>query len=157
MFLDSKLSHCKFLTLTKALISNDILIKNQSKINFALEKLQKMKPKKGICVDGSCTKGNPGVIAFKIIRIETNEIILQKNMGTGTNNHAEFFGLCKAIQLFPNETIYCDSLTALSWVRKKRHNSKHKHQSLQNLKFVPDIRKWDTVKWGENLADFGYK
>lgn len=122
------------------------------------------KPTKGICVDGSCL-GNPnGKIAFKIYRIETNEILMNKDCGIGTNNHAEFFGLCKAIQLYPNDIIYCDSQTAISWVNKKKHKSLHPHDALsqceaflQNLKTLPDIRKWETRLWGENPADFGYK
>ena len=122
------------------------------------------KPTRGICVDGSCL-GNPnGKIAFKIYRIETNEVLMTKDCLTGTNNHAEYFGLCKAIQMFPNEIIYSDSYIAINWVKKRTHRSKYPHIALEQcVKFLkkldklPDIRKWETKLWGENPADFGYK
>ena len=123
-----------------------------------------MKPKKGICVDGSCTKSNPGIIAFKIYRIETDEILMNKNCGIGTNNHAEYFGLCKAIQMYPNDVIYSDSLIAIGWVKQRTHRSKYPHVGLEqcvkflkNLTSLPEIRKWETKLWGENPADFGFK
>lgn len=122
------------------------------------------KPTKGICVDGSC-RGNPnGKIAFKIYRIETNEVLMTKDCLTGTNNHAEYFGLCKAVQMFPNEVIYSDSYIAINWVKQRTHRSKYPHVALeqcvkflQKLESLPDIRKWETKLWGENPADFGYK
>lgn len=122
-------------------------------------------PTKGICVDGSCTGQNPnGILSFQIVDIATKKVLENHECGIGTNNHSEYIGLCYAILTYPNETIYCDSLTAISWARKKRHNSLYPHPdldmcdfTLQNLNYVPDVRKWKTKEWGENLADFGYK
>ncbi len=121
------------------------------------------KPKTGIAVDGACS-GNPGPAEYKIVEISTNKVLVQRKIGIGTNNHAEFIGLCDAIFRFPNETIYCDSLTAISWVFKRKANSKHYHKDidrcvsmLKSLSKFPTIVKWDTKKFGEIPADFGRK
>jgi len=123
----------------------------------------KTKPIKGIAVDGACS-GNPGPAEYKIVDISSGKTLIQRKIGIGTNNHAEFIGLCHAIYQFPNETIYCDSLTAISWVRKKKANSKHHHielakclKMLSQLSKLPNIVKWETKLFGEIPADFGRK
>jgi ribonuclease HI len=121
------------------------------------------KPKTGIAVDGACS-GNPGPAEYRIVDIATNKILFERKIGIGTNNHAEFIGLCDAISKFPNETIYTDSLTAISWVFKRKVNSKHYHKEidkwidmLKKISKFPNIVKWETKKFGEIPADFGRK
>ena len=121
------------------------------------------KPKSGIAVDGACS-GNPGPAEYKIVDIQSGKTLVQRKIGHGTNNHAEFIGLCHAVFMFPNETIYCDSLIAIGWVLKRTHRSKHYHKELnkcvdmlKGLNKLPTIVKWDTKKFGEIPADFGRK
>jgi len=122
-----------------------------------------MKPNKGIAVDGACS-GNPGPAEYKIVDIVTGKTLVLRSIGIGTNNHAEFIGLCHAIFLYPNRTIYCDSLTAITWVKNKKVNSKHPHKEisrciamLEKLETLPKILKWNTKKYGEIPADFNRK
>jgi ribonuclease HI len=68
--------------------------------------------------------------------------------------------------------IYSDSITAIAWVRSKKHKSvllpteKNKlifvllqraESWLQNNSFNNPIIKWNTKLWGEIPADFGRK
>lgn len=121
------------------------------------------KPTSGIAVDGACS-GNPGPAEYKIVDIATGKTLVERSIGIGTNNHAEFIGLCHAMYLYPNKTIYCDSITAMSWVKKKAVNSKHPHTEIQRcidmLKKtakVPEVVKWNTKLHGEIPADFNRK
>lgn len=122
-----------------------------------------MKPNKGIAVDGACS-GNPGPAEYKIVDIATGKTLVLRSIGIGTNNHAEFIGLCHAIHLYPDENIYCDSVTAMSWVKNKKVNSKHFHSDIEkcikmlnNLDKKVNIIKWDTKAYGEIPADFNRK
>lgn len=122
-----------------------------------------MKPTKGIAVDGGCS-GNPGKAYYRAVNIDTGEEVFRKDIGIATNNIAEFIGLCNAIRDFPDETIYSDSVTAMSWVKNKRANSsfdfprlKLVEDWLKTLDKMPKIEKWQTKEWGENVADFGLK
>lgn len=121
------------------------------------------KPTSGIAVDGACS-GNPGPAEYKIVDIATGKTLVERSIGIGTNNHAEFIGLCHAMYLYPNKTIYCDSITAMSWVKNKKVNSKHPHpevdrciRMLEGLDKEVKIVKWGTKLWGEIPADFGRK
>ncbi|MEP0214196.1 MAG: ribonuclease H, partial [Cellulophaga sp.] len=68
--------------------------------------------------------------------------------------------------------IYTDSRTAMSWVRKKKCNSKLKESAknkdvfelirraedwLKTNTYTTTIVKWETKAWGEIPADFGRK
>jgi ribonuclease HI len=121
------------------------------------------KPNSGIAVDGACS-GNPGPAEYKIVDIATGKTLVERSIGIGTNNHAEFIGLCHAIYLYPNKTIYCDSVTAMCWVKKKSVNSKHPHPEIQrcidmlkSITKIPRLVKWDTKLHGEIPADFNRK
>jgi ribonuclease HI len=84
-------------------------------------------PKKGIVVDGA-TKGNPGPSEYRGIDLETGELLFHQKLGIATNNIAEFCALGHAILYASDKgfkiTIYSDSQTAISWIRKKKVNSK---------------------------------
>lgn len=129
-----------------------------------------MKPTKGIAVDGGCL-GNPGISEYRIVDIETGKLLCEINIGMGTNNIAEFIGLCHAIHYVNKNNItldiYSDSLIAISWVKKKKHNSSYQGinaikrlekacEYLQDAN-INNIKKWHTRKWGEIPADFGRK
>jgi ribonuclease HI len=126
------------------------------------------KPIKGICVDGG-TEGNPGPCFYRGVDLETGQIIFEEHLGPGTNNIAEFLGICHAVhycekhKLEPN--IWSDSVTAIAWFRDKRHKSSFsgdvnirldkacEYIKNKNIK----INKWLTKEWGEIPADFGRK
>lgn len=141
------------------------------------------KPKQGIVVDGS-TRGNPGLSEYQGMNLETKEILFRKKIGISTNNITEFIGLCHAILLYLDKkiTIYSDSQTAISWIKRKNiktslpKSEKTKIANdylnrclikLKDLEIKSDgidlfinnitISKWHTSEWGEIPADFNRK
>lgn len=121
------------------------------------------KPTSGIAVDGACS-GNPGPSEYKIVDIATGKTLVRRKIGIATNNHAEFIGLCHAIFSYPDQIIYSDSKTAMSWAKNKKVNSKHPHAEVDKcLKMLNEfsknvkIVKWETRQFGEIPADFGNK
>src|SRR5690606_23524910 len=146
------------------------------------------KPTSGIVVDGS-TRGNPGPSKTQAINISNNNKIFVLDIGFSTNNITEFVGLVNAVYYaFKNNinTVYTDSQTAISWLKKGRCNSKLP-KSLKTEKCIDfvsrcenllsqyniesdgsdvfvyngdkkvTVEKWLTYEWGENPADFGFK
>ena len=134
-----------------------------------------MKPLSGICVDGS-SRGNPGLAGYKAVDLATGKELFNVNIGDSTNNIAEFIGLVHAIDYAIKNGythVYSDSQTAIAWVR----NQKSKSTLVSNVKtersinlmnraenhlsklpgYFKLVNKWETNKWGENEADFGYK
>ncbi len=94
----------------------------------------------------------------------------------GTNNIGEFLAIVHALawlkQRDSNLPIYSDSRTAISWVLKKKANTKLEETPrnahlfelidraenwLKTNNFLNKILKWETEYWGENPADFGRK
>lgn len=133
------------------------------------------RPKSGISVDGS-SRGNPGPAKYKGVDLSTGEILFEIDIKTSTNNIAEFIGLVHALDYALKngyDSVYSDSNTAISWVNNKavkttlKINDENKYSldlmtralsHLDKLKnYKPLIKKWETSKWGESPADFGYK
>lgn len=94
----------------------------------------------------------------------------------GTNNIGEFLAIVHALALCKKENIklpiYTDSITAISWIKKKKANSKlertENNEKLFDLidraenwlkanTYSNQILKWLTQVWGEIPADFGRK
>ncbi len=133
--------------------------------------------KNSICVDAACA-GNPGAMEYRgVITLSKVEIFHFGPMKLGTNNIGEFLAIVHALAMFKSKgnvdsSIYTDSRTAMSWVRKKKANTKlfEKHSNpelkvlisraevwLKQNTFKNRIIKWDTKNWGEIPADFGRK
>ena len=93
-----------------------------------------------------------------------------------TNNIGEFLALVHGVAMMEKESdkkiIYSDSITAISWVRKKRCQTKLKKNKeneevfdliarailwLKKNNYSIIIKKWETKLWGEIPADFGRK
>lgn len=94
-----------------------------------------------------------------------------------TNNIGEFLAIVHALALMSKQSmdwpIYSDSQTAISWVRKKRVNSKSMRKGetsdqindlveralrwLKENDYKNEILKWETEAWGEVPADYGRK
>ena len=144
------------------------------------------KPTKGIAVDGAAF-GNPGPCEYRGIDIETGKILFHVKLGIGTNNIAEYVGLCHAA-LFAvkndlKTVIYTDSQTALSWIKYNNPKSTlprtektsqaygildrvvvaMKKQSITSdgiditINDKITVSKWYTTEWGEIPADFENK
>jgi len=94
----------------------------------------------------------------------------------GTNNIGEFLAIVHALALLKrnnsNLPIYSDSMTAITWVRNRRANTKlvktaenailfelieRAEKWLKENIWRNQILKWETPIWGEIPADFGRK
>ncbi|MEM1001189.1 MAG: viroplasmin family protein [Bacteroidota bacterium] len=129
-----------------------------------------------ICVDAA-SSGNPGKMEYRGVDTQTHkELFRQGPFEQGTNNIGEFLaivhGLAYLKQKSSDRIIYTDSRTALSWLRKKKCNTKlqrnQKNKKLFELvdravnwlksnSYTTTIVKWETKAWGEIPADFGRK
>ena len=131
--------------------------------------------KNSINCDGSYSASTK-IMEFKIQETCTENLIITKSYSGGTNNLAEFLGLCYAMKYLDmlnsrKLIIYTDSKTAMSWVKNKRINTVFDISSISELEkdinecynFITTttstfhIEKWDTKKWGEIPSDFGRK
>ena len=129
-----------------------------------------------LSVDAACS-GNPGVLEYRGVFTSTGREIFRKGpFPEGTVNLGEFLALVHGIaylkQKKSDRPVYSDSRTAISWVKKKKINTKLERNKkneelfqlvdralnwLQNNSFDNQILKWETEYWGEIPADFGRK
>jgi ribonuclease HI len=132
------------------------------------------KPQKnGICVDAACSVEKQ-VMEYRGIFLETRKVLFHRGpYDGGTNNIGEFLAIVHAMAYMQKNgifyPIYTDSKTAITWVEKKKINTKIDpgpkvkilidkaiHWLYSNeQKYV--ILKWNTSLWGEIPADFGRK
>ncbi len=130
-----------------------------------------------IAVDGACNKNPGGNVEYQGVRVGTGERIFHAGpFFYGSNNIGEYLGIVHALALLAQKgdtstPIYTDSVTALSWVRRRAHRSTVKFPPesplpgllaradrwLQPHPFQNPILKWETDRWGEIPADFGRK
>jgi len=129
-----------------------------------------------ISVDAA-SSGNPGVMEYQGVDTETKEVLFKMGpFNNATNNIGEFLALVHGIAILEKylkkKIIYSDSITAMSWVRKKRCQTKLVRSKeneevfvlidrailwLKENKYSAIIKKWETKNWGEIPADFGRK
>ena len=129
-----------------------------------------------ISVDAA-SSGNPGIMEYQGVDTKTKKLLFNHGpFKQGTNNIGEFLalvhGLAELKKIKSNKLIYTDSITAISWVRKKKCNTKLERTiENENLFLLVDrdilwlksnsyetkILKWKTKIWGEIPADFGRK
>ena len=130
-----------------------------------------------IAVDGACNKNPGGNVEYQGVRVGTGERIFHAGpFHYGSNNIGEYLGIVHALALLAQKgdtatPIYTDSVTALSWVRRRAHRSTVKFAPESTLPglharavrwgqthpFQNPILKWETDRWGEIPADFGRK
>jgi ribonuclease HI len=129
-----------------------------------------------IAVDAAVS-GNPGKMEYKGVDSKTKKLLFKQGpFEEGTNNIGEFLAIAHGLaflkQKNSNRIIYTDSKTAISWIKKKRCNTKLKRnekndslfklveraeQWLKTNTYSTVIVKWETKAWGEIPADFGRK
>ncbi|WP_010519571.1 ribonuclease H1 domain-containing protein [Croceivirga radicis] len=129
-----------------------------------------------ISVDAA-SSGNPGIMEYQGVETKTKKVLFKQGpFKQGTNNIGEFLaivhGLAFLKQKNSNRLIYTDSRTAMSWVKKKKCNTKltpnaknkdlfdliaRAEKWLHNNSYTTTIVKWETKAWGEIPADFGRK
>jgi len=146
------------------------------------QKLKHLKQKIGqpnynsIAVDAA-SSGNPGKMEYRGVDTKTKkQLFIQGPFDQATNNIGEFLaivhGLAFLKQHKSDRIIYTDSKTAMSWVRKKKCNTKLQRNDsnkavfdlvdraekwLKENTYTTPIVKWETKVWGEIPADFGRK
>lgn len=134
-------------------------------------------PRNSIAVDAACS-GNPGDMEYQGVDPYTGNLIFHQGpFKEGTNNIGEFLAIVHALAYFkknnmPDASIYTDSKTAMSWVKRKVANTKldfnARNQAIKDLliraqlwlvdnSYKNPIVKWETEIWGEIPADFGRK
>ena len=132
-------------------------------------------PLYALAVDAACS-GNPGPMEYRGVYLEDGKEIFHFGPVHGTNNIGEFLAIVHALALLDKQglkmTIYSDSRTAISWVRKKycktqlerTENTEQLFQLidraeawLKSHRVTVPIVKWETDQWGEIPADFGRK
>ena len=128
-----------------------------------------------LAVDAACS-GNPGPMEYRGVYLGDGKEIFHFGPVHGTNNIGEFLAIVHALALLDKQglkmTIYSDSRTAISWVRKKccktqLERTEHTEQLFQLIeraeawlkahRVTNPIVKWETDQWGEIPADFGRK
>ncbi len=129
-----------------------------------------------ISVDAA-SSGNPGIMEYQGVDTKTKEVLFKMGpFNNATNNIGEFLALVHGIAILEKDLkkkiIYSDSITAMSWVRKKRCQTKlSRNKENEEVFILVDraivwlnknnysviIKKWDTKNWGEIPADFGRK
>lgn len=117
------------------------------------------------------------VMEYQGVETATKKLLFRKGPFAGaTNNIGEFLALVHGLSYLKlknsNIPVYTDSITAIAWVRTKKHKSIvlpteanalvfdlliRAENWLQNNTFDNPIIKWNTKFWGEIPADFGRK
>ncbi len=148
--------------------------KEKTLINIAENQPKPIYP--SIAVDAAWNTAT-GDMEYQGVIAQTGKLIFKQGpYKDGTNNIGEFLAIVHALALLKKEKsdlpIYTDSITAISWVRKKKANTKllptknnevlfelidRAEKWLKENTWKNMILKWETTIWGEIPADFGRK
>lgn len=129
-----------------------------------------------IAVDAA-SSGNPGIMEYQGVETKTGQRLFRQGpFEEGTNNVGEFLAIVHGLAFLRKQgsdrVIYSDSRTAISWVKKKKCNTRLKpseknealfemilraEQWLKAHSYATPVVKWETRAWGEIPADFGRK
>ena len=142
---------------------------------FTLDTLPPAVERYALAVDAACS-GNPGPMEYRGVYLGDGKEIFHFGPVHGTNNIGEFLAIVHALAMLDKQglkmTIYSDSRTAISWVRKKccktqLERTEETEQLFQLIeraeawlkahRVTIPIIKWETEQWGEVPADFGRK
>lgn len=142
---------------------------------FTLDTLPPSVDRYALAVDAACS-GNPGPMEYRGVYLGDGKEIFHFGPVHGTNNIGEFLAIVHALAMLDKQglkmTIYSDSRTAISWVRKKCCKTQLERTAeteqlfllieraeawLKAHRVTIPIVKWETEQWGEVPADFGRK
>ena len=142
---------------------------------FSLDTLPPVVERYALAVDAACS-GNPGPMEYRGVYLGDGKEIFHFGPVHGTNNIGEFLAIVHALAMLDKQglkmTIYSDSRTAISWVRKKCCKTQLERTDeteqlfqlieraeawLNTHRITVPIVKWETEQWGEVPADFGRK
>ena len=142
---------------------------------FTLDTLPPVVERYALAVDAACS-GNPGPMEYRGVYLGDGKEIFHFGPVHGTNNIGEFLAIVHALAMLDKQslkmTIYSDSRTAISWVRKKCCKTQLERTGeteqlfqlieraetwLKAHRVTNPIVKWETDQWGEIPADFGRK
>ena len=148
-------------------------------LSIRLEGLKENQPKPvfpSLAVDAACNMVT-GEMEYRGVDAKTSREIFRKGpYKKGTNNVGEFLAIVHGLALLKQKgsdvPIYTDSLTAISWVRKKTAKTNllktpdneilfsliaRAEKWLRENTWKNKLLKWETRIWGEIPADFGRK
>lgn len=149
----------------------------QNKNTGASKKINSNYPKgEYLCVDAAWNTVT-GDAEYRGVMMPKKQEVFQKGPYLdGTNNIVEFLGIVHGLAWCKQQNftfpIYSDSKTAISWIKKKKANTKleqtYRNKTLfelleraeswiKNNSWPNEIIKWETGIWGEIPADFGRK
>jgi ribonuclease HI len=149
---------------------------SKGKALFALSDDQPKPVYPSIAVDAAWNTAT-GDMEYQGVDAKSKRLIFHQGpYRDGTNNIGEFLAIVHALALLKREKsslpIYTDSMTAITWVRNRRANTKLIKSSDNEILFElidraekwlkeniwkNPILKWETPIWGEIPADFGRK
>ena len=115
-------------------------------------------PTAGLVCDGGC-KNNPGKMVCRVYDLAQKKMVVEcPDLGTGTNNQAEFIALGKAAAIAEvRDVIYLDSKTAIAWSANQGIPNVPKAwiEKLQGLVDGKELSivKWEKGLWGEPPCD----
>lgn len=132
---------------------------------------------KALCVDAAWNAQTKVMEYQGVWNHDQSTAFHQGPFEKATNNIGEFLALVHGLAIMAKRgqdlPIYSDSATAISWVRKKRVNSKSMKLGetgdqvnqlveraltwIKSNRWNNDVLKWETEAWGEIPADFGRK
>ena len=130
--------------------------------------------KESIAVDAACS-WSWGVMEYQGIDLIQQKKVFSFKFEEGTNNIWEFLAIVHWLawikeKWLTNYSLYSDSMTAISWVRKKRCNSSYAPKNQKLMDIIKKAEKWLTVNnystpllkrntenWWEIPADFWRK
>lgn len=129
-----------------------------------------------LAVDAACNMVTKQM-EYRGVHTTTKKVWFHQGPFQGaSNNIGEFLAIVHGLALLKQMNspipIYTDSITAIAWVRHKKHKSvvlpteenekifdllQRAELWLHNNTYTTKIIKWDTRTWGEIPADFGRK
>ncbi len=126
-----------------------------------------------LCVDAALS-GRSGLMEYRGVETHSRRELFRRGPFPGaTNNIGEFLAVVHALAYCKKHKllvpIYSDSRTAISWVVKRKVQSKVDMSSalwpliqralawLANHTYENRLLQWNSRLWGENPADFGRK
>ena len=156
----------------------DSLKANTRKKKSSEDLLKKIGPPnyRSISVDAA-SSGNPGVMEYQGVDTKSGKKLFRQGpYEEGTNNIGEFLAIVHGLAFLKknqsSRILYTDSRTAMSWVRKKKCNTRlepsaknavlfqmirRAEEWLRSNSYETPVVKWETKAWGEIPADFGRK